>query len=284
MVKKAVLIGINYKNTSSALKGCIKDVNSMSSFLISNCAYTPANVKVLTEESAISPTRKNIEANIAWLVSNCAPGDTLVFYYSGHGSQLNEQGPVFTESDRKNEIMIPLDYQASGVITDNWLFNNLADKVPSGTTLWAFTDCCHSGTMLDIKYNYQSLCTLKDPKVQISKSTVYNPSQWSDQFTMALEQAKTLKGNVYLFSGCMDSQTSADASFSGGFAGAFSHCLLQFLQNNIVRQQNGVPMLKKVKVRDLFKEINCRLFINGFSQKSQFSCNNVVDFEKTFDI
>ena len=39
MVKNALLIGINYKNTSDKLNGCINDINNVRNFLISKLEY-----------------------------------------------------------------------------------------------------------------------------------------------------------------------------------------------------------------------------------------------------
>lgn len=39
---------------------------------------------------ALRPTRYNIMNGLVWLVSNLQPGDSLVFHYSGHGSQQRD--------------------------------------------------------------------------------------------------------------------------------------------------------------------------------------------------
>ena len=45
-------------------------------------------MRVLTDDNADArfwPTRANITAAIAWLVSSAQPGDDLFFHYSGEG-------------------------------------------------------------------------------------------------------------------------------------------------------------------------------------------------------
>jgi hypothetical protein len=282
MVKKALLVGINYKSSpENELRGCIKDVQNMREILTNNCGYSSTNLRMLTEESPIKPLRKNIEDNIAWLVSGCVAGDTLVFYYSGHGAFIKDNNA--DETDGKDEVIIPLDYEKAGVITDDYLRSNMVGKVPAGVTMWAFTDCCHSGTMIDLKYNYKSMC--KYNKGKIVKGVPYNFQDWSNQYAMSVEKGNETQGTVCLFSGCMDVETSADAYIQKTYQGAFSFCLMEFLKSNMetkdgkVRFKGGV-----VKLRNLLKEINARLDINGYVQNSQLSVGKVGDVDKTFDL
>lgn len=284
MVKKALLIGINYRGSESELRGCIADVRNINQILIDNCGYNKQNIRVLTEEDAISPTRKNIEDHIRWLVTNCQVGDTLVFYYSGHGSSIDDKNS--DETDKKDEVIIPLDYSTKGVITDDWLYTNLACAVPTGVTLWAFTDCCNSGTMIDLKFNYKSLCQYTKGKV--IKGMPYVFSDWSNRFAFGIEKSRAMvNGNVCLFSGCQDPQTSADAYIERRFQGAFSYCFIQFVKSNLTRNADGTFTFKNgtVKLRNILKEINCRLDINGFSgQDSQLSVAKQADLERTLDL
>lgn len=281
MVKRALLIGINYNGTAEQLRGCINDVNNINNILVSNCGYKSEDIRILTDESQIKPTRQNIESNIRWLVSNLMKGDTLVFYFSGHGSQLTDR--TSDESDKKDEVIIPLDYQTAGVITDDWLFQNMCRVIPQDVTLWGFMDCCHSGTSLDLKFNYNSLCAYK--KGNIVKGMPYVPNDWTDRFSFAVERSQDIPGVVCVFSGSNDNQTSADASIQNQFQGAFSHCFIEFLKTNMItengrrRYRNGA-----VKLRNILKEINCRLDIAGFSQNSQLSLSKQTDLERTLDL
>jgi len=283
MVKKAVLIGINYKNSPVKLNGCINDIRNMNKILTENCGYQTSNIRVLTEEDNIKPTRKSIEENISWLVSNCQAGDTLVFYYSGHGSSINDTNG--DEADKKDEVIIPLDYLQAGVITDDYLRSNMVTKVPSGATMWVFTDCCHSGTMVDLKYNYRSMCTFT--KGQIKKGMPYAPGDWTNQYAMNVEKGNDTQGSVFLFSGCLDVETSADALIQKQFQGAFSFCLMEFIKGNMEKKSDGKVVFRNgvVKLRNVLKEINARLDINNYTgQNSQLSVGKAGDVDKTFDL
>lgn len=281
MSKRALLIGINYKNDpESSLRGCINDVNNIRNILVNNCGYNPQHIRLLTEEQQIQPTRQNIEANIGWLVANAMPGDTLFFYYSGHGAFVNDTNG--DETDKKDEVIIPLDFKTRGVISDDWLFTNMVAKVPVNVNLWAFADCCHSGTMVDLKHNYKSMCAPRTGSV--TKGMRYVPADWTDRFSFSLERSRDVVGNICLFSGCLDPETSADASIGRQFQGAFTYCLIEFIKSNLVRTPDGTFRFNNnVKLRNILKEVNARLDIQGFTgQQSQLSVSKQTDFERTF--
>jgi hypothetical protein len=215
------------------------------------------------------PTRSAIEAGITQLTANCKAGDTLVLYYSGHGASIADTDG--DETDGKDEVIVPLDYIQRGVITDDWLHSNLVTKIPQGANLWVFMDCCHSGTMIDLKFNYQSRCVYKNSTSKPRK-TDYNGNDWSTQFLLSLEQRNDVAGNICLISGCQDTQTSADSAFNSQNQGAFTYCLLETVRANT---QNG--KLRNIKLGELLKEINCRLILNNFEQISQLSVSRQGD-------
>lgn len=282
-MKRALLIGINYKGQEGELGGCINDIQNINSVLVNNCGYDPKNIRILTEESNIQPTRSNIEANINWLITGVMPEDTLVFYYSGHGAFIPDRSG--DESDGRDEVIVPLDYQTRGIITDDWLFTNMVGRVPAGASLWAFTDCCHSGTMIDLKYNYKSQCKFRNGTA--NRNTVYRTNEWTNNFTMNIEKSRDIPGNVILFSGSLDEQTAADAQFNGRSNGAFTRCLLDYINANLVTMPDRTQRLSsgKTKLIELLKEINCRLEIRGFGgQDSQLSCAKAADYERTFSL
>ena len=75
--------------------------------------------------------------------SRRAPGDSLVFQYSGHGTQAEDLNG--DESDRYDEALVPIDYTSGALLLDD----DLADvyrRLPDGAVLTLFMDCCHSGT------------------------------------------------------------------------------------------------------------------------------------------
>jgi len=273
-MKKALLIGINYPGrTGLQLNGCVNDVNNIEKFLISKCQYLPQNISKLTDNKASTAT---IKSEINKLLLGCKSGDTLFFYYSGHGSQITGTAATNKEEPNDDDAIIPVDYQQNGYIDDDWLYANLAAKVPANVTLWSFTDCCHSGTMLDLKYNWVYTPKLKTGRVEKS-ITEYKDDNWENKFNVSIINTKETQGHVYLFSGCTDEQTSADSFENNSNQGAFSYCLLQYIENN---KEN----FNKKPIAYVLKQINCHLFIKGYTQRSQLSVGKSTDFNVNFTL
>jgi hypothetical protein len=280
-MKKALLIGINYKNSDLELRGCINDVKNISDILINNCDYSSQNIKILIENGKESdlPNKQNIEDGVKWLASNLNAGDTLVFYYSGHGYYIKDTNN--DERDGNDEVIVPLDYEKNGYVSDDWLYENLVELIPKDVTLWAFADCCHAGTLLDLKYNYHSDCKLI---VKEKKDTGYVCSEWDDNYSFYIDRKHDVKGDVILFTGSLDEQTAADAFLSSKFQGAFTYCLIEIIKNNLVKDEKSQLKIRDIKIRNLLKELNGRLKLLRFSQNAQLSMSNPEYFEKVFKL
>jgi hypothetical protein len=246
-------------------------------FLTQHADYLSENVVVITDETELKPTRQNIENGLFKLYEGTQEGDTIVFHYSGHGTSIDDMNS--NETDNKDEVIIPVDCYTEGIITDDWLYTNFAKQIPKGVTLYCFMDCCHSGTMLDLRCNYKSNCVLKRGHNLVP---TFNSEDWTHSFSLGLEPSTEVPANIYMFSGCLDSETSLDAFVSNVYQGAFTYCLLESLTNKL---ENGKFPHGKYKFMELLREINCRLKIHKFmGQDSQFSCDNNNEFMKTFDI
>lgn len=247
-MKRALLIGINYYNTSYELHGCINDIVHMKSVLLDKYGFSESNITTLTEK-ALLPSKTNILNCIEKLVNGACPGDTLVFSYSGHG--LNIPDYNHDEKCGFDDAIAPVDFQKVGFISDDDLFKLLISRVPKDVTLIAIFDCCHSGSICDLRWNY----TFSE----------YVVSSWE-------ENMNETQGNIVVISGCMDNQTSADAFIQYQSQGAFTFCLLE-----VLRQHNY-----NISVKELLRKVDILLASNSFPQRSQVSCSKNDLFEKAF--
>ncbi|KAF8103448.1 hypothetical protein N665_0188s0384 [Sinapis alba] len=146
MVKKAVLIGINYPGTKAELRGCVNDVRRMHKCLVDRFGFLEGNITELidTDDSYTKPTGRNIRRALLNLVESARSGDVLVVHYSGHGTRL----PAETGEDDDtgyDECIVPCDMN---LITDDE-FRELVDKVPKDAYITIISDSCHSGGLID---------------------------------------------------------------------------------------------------------------------------------------
>ena len=154
-MKYALLFGINYKRSPQArLRGCINDVNNMAEYLRKDLKYD--HVKVYTDENNIHETGiQNIIHKIYKLaiLSHRQKINQVYLHFSGHGTSTFDKNR--DEKDGKDEAFVPSDYQHRGVISDD-LFKRIFKIFNENTKVICIFDCCHSGTIADLKYKWVS--------------------------------------------------------------------------------------------------------------------------------
>ena len=96
------------------------------------------------------PTKYNIQMALRWLIEGCRSGDSLVFHFSGHGTQ--ELDLNMDEIDGYDEAICPVDYEHQGKILDDEINATIVWPLPHGAKLHAIMDACHSGTVLDLPF------------------------------------------------------------------------------------------------------------------------------------
>lgn len=279
-MKKVLLIGITYKNTKEELKGTITDVRNIYNYLTS-IGERKENIRVLSEENVDGrpiqlPTKRNIEDSIRWLVDGIKENESVFIYYSGHGSRIRDRSN--DERDGFDEVLVPLDFQTNSVITDDWLYDNMITKIPEKSKLIGFFDCCNSGTMCDLKYNYLAMNGFTGRN--LTKNIQYKSEEWTERYSFAIERRNDVKGEILIFSGALDEQTAADTFKNNINQGVFTGILMEYLTRT--RVNNKFKSISNI--RELLKEINCKLQIQGYNQRSQVSLSNKDMFEKPFDL
>lgn len=217
--KKAVICGVSYRYSRYELKGCLNDAKCMKFLLIKKFQFPESSILLLTEEERDPlrlPTKHNIKMAMYWLLQGCQPGDSLVFHYSGHGSQQrNRDG---SEADGYDETILPMDFETQGMIVDDDINLSIVRPLPRGVRLHAIVDACHSGTVLDLPF----LCRMNRQGQFV----------WEDHRPRNGTYKGTSGGEAYCFSGCDDNQTSADTSALSQvtYTGAMTYCFIQAIE------------------------------------------------------
>ena len=137
--RKALFVGICYAGTSSFLEMCHEDAWKIKDFFCKHYGFTdtPETIKVLmdaenTPESE-RPTKENIKAGIEWLVDEAIAGDSLLFYYSGHGSRVPNTND--REKDGYDEALCLVDMDQNGLLVDDELNEILVQPLAAGVQL-----------------------------------------------------------------------------------------------------------------------------------------------------
>jgi hypothetical protein len=246
----ALLIGINYTNTVNELQGCINDTVNIKQLLKQKYHYNNNNVTVLTDYTNTKPTKRNILTEFTKLMTNAISGDTIVFFYSGHGTKsLDLHGD---ETDSQTEYIVPIDATTiETCIIDDEITAIIHLNLKPGVTLFTIFDSCFSGTILDLKYQYYD--------------TLHGGNNVINNLVLDTQ------GQVYLFSGCNDAQTSADVTTRVGkknyYGGAMTNAFIKVITNNS----------SNVSLTHILKKMRTILVNNNFTQIPQLSSGQSID-------
>jgi len=287
--KKALCVGINYRGQPHQLSGCIGDAKRMRRFLIENYGYKEGDIVVLSDDGRTrreQPTRQNIIDAMHWLVKNARAHDSLVFHYSGHGGQTKDLDG--DEEDGFDEVIFPLDFKTAGHLVDDLMHDIMVKPLPPGCRLTAIFDSCHSGSALDLPYTYSTSGRVKDINIalELGEDTLGGAQGYQvndvNGLTNAFKglviqagkkgrkkrrarQIKRSPADVISWSGCKDSQTSADTYEAGTATGAMSYAFMKALKKN-----------RNLSYQQLLIEIRKTLH-DRFSQKPQLSSSHPID-------
>jgi uncharacterized caspase-like protein len=156
---RALVIGINEYPTirvngvggARNLRGATNDAKNVKEALTAHFEVKSDEIKLLVDRDA---SREAILANFReWLIEDTEKGDRVVFYYAGHGAQVEDDSG--DEGDDKfDEVLVPSDTDGelegpnaglSGFITDDEI-GKLIEELP-GREVVMIVDACHSGTI-----------------------------------------------------------------------------------------------------------------------------------------
>jgi len=245
-MKKALLIGINYYSLPDiTLNGCIDDITNMRNMLIDAYDYSQNNIIMLRDDisnASAQPTRVNIMNALISLIAQSSSLEELWIHYSGHGSQI----PDFNkdEAGGYDSILVPVDYRTRGFIVDDDLLNIIKNSKCRTVIL---TDSCHSGTVFDLPYSYEFQNNNIFSRTLNNNINISNP-------------------NIFMFSGCKDTQTSADTynSDTSQAVGAFTDAFIACLRN----KQHNTNFIS------LYRDVCTYLINKGYDQKPMFSSSS----------
>jgi hypothetical protein len=289
--KKALLVGVEHHcdDPANHLPGVTADVQLLSEVLSSKAGFSRENQKILLDRQA---TKKNVVKTFEdWLINGTRPGDTVLFYFSGHGTQIwDENGHEI--QDGKAKILICYDTRLVGPEVERSFRNRLSKANDIKDTVNALlgdelhkllsqlkdrtvifvSDSCHSGTV------YKSLGDRKVITKNFRQPMVFKgvlEKRVSDTVNKSLEPDKpyidsdlTIHGvRLAAFTACENSQQAEVKPFSTepvGEHSVFSWYLYHALQGKADLKGEG-----KITLAGLAKYLEESIKRDGFSQVPQ---------------
>ncbi|MCY7359261.1 MAG: caspase family protein [Rudanella sp.] len=241
----ALVVGINqYQEnillgglvTFPALSGCVADADKMANYLAEQPGLD-THLKRLTDQQA---TKAEIVNQFRNHLSQAGPDDTVLFYFSGHGTQEQADPAWAEETDGRLECLAC--YYDQTLTSDflladkelRYLINELwADKEPHIVTIF---DCCHSGdNTRAVEVAKAEFPHLKPVEKRIPFA--FGQRDWSKFVfadTLSIDQLKTDKTTKSLPEGVHVSLSACEAHESAvevGGEGVFTKALINILKS-----------------------------------------------------
>ncbi len=248
----ALLIGVGQLKDpalkESELGGPPIDVESVRQTLTGQWGFAAADVHVLLDDQA---THDGILAEISGMEQRSAPGDTLLIYFSGHGTSANADNNSFA-LPYATGAWVPYDLnedsletaQRTLVVGHRDLLPRLKHLDESGRFIVVVSDSCYSGQVvrafgfkshgmrtrfLPLRVRDLGIAKTNPPVATVSARPPPEPYPYQ---------------HVILLSGASDSETGLDIStpemmalyptYDGQFHGAFTDAFLRLLKGQIV--------------------------------------------------
>jgi hypothetical protein len=252
-LKRALLVGINYTGTAYELHGCINDATNMMAQLQ---GYFPMckDYRLITDETPVKPTKANIMTAIDWLVTGLQPGENVMFHFSGHGGRVRDTNG--DEVSGLDSCIYPVTEGRLETIVDDELRAALAARIPAGSKCLVVLDCCHSGTAVDLRCQWQAISA---DKLVFTENTRY---------------PKTA-GSVLFLSGSRDTQTAADTVGKDDKpCGAMTMALLETWKGY------GAA----IKLKYLLWDVRKLLRDYGYSQVPELTTGAFMDMNGVFNL
>jgi Caspase domain/Domain of unknown function (DUF4384) len=228
---------------SQQLLGTAPDIDSMQQALIARWGFAAGDVRALRDAAA---THDRILSEISALEQRSAPGDTVLIYFSGHGTSANAENNNF-DLPYATGAWVPFDLDfASTASAQRTLIIGRRDLVPrlkrldqGGRLVVVVSDSCYSGQVVRAfgqtfsRSRYLPLVTRDLGVARVTAAPTARPPPPPYPYQ-----------HVVLLAGASDSETGADISspqalqqaptLDGKYHGAFTDAFLRLLDGQLL--------------------------------------------------
>lgn len=140
----AVLVGISdYPGSDNDLPQSARDIRLVRQLLLERYGFRERDIVMIEDRAA---TRERIAAAVRRHLGQAGPDGVAVFYYSGHGQQMDANlAAQDDEPDGKDEAISVWSQQGTGAPLLDDELSGLIESIRAQRTLFIL-DACHSGT------------------------------------------------------------------------------------------------------------------------------------------
>lgn len=279
----ALLVGIDlYPAGIPTLSGCVNDINAINNLLDKD--YSPYKLQIIKLENEAA-TRQNIINGFKQHLSKARTDDTVLFYYSGHGSRENAPSEFWDEfPNRKNETLVCYDSRIEGGfdLADKEIAVLLSELALHCPHIVVCLDSCHSGSgtresvdlvgvrQVEKEGNYRSLESYVDG---------YYSNQIKNTGKISVPTPKHL-----LLSACQEDEKAYETKDKHGlFTTNLLGCLSQKQNTSITYAELYQRLSINVRTTQKTQHPNFE-YLGGFNPHTIFLTGVVSDRIRTFPI
>eukprot|EP00916_Digyalum_oweni_P008698 GHVL01014511.1.p1 GENE.GHVL01014511.1~~GHVL01014511.1.p1 ORF type:complete len:262 (+),score=34.48 GHVL01014511.1:42-827(+) len=159
--RRLLLIGCNYENTPYVLSRSIHDCRKFKTMCKEDGLIEEEDIVELYDDHSGDgyPDFITVSHWLQEIATECGPRDTLAIFYSGHGSSVfdeseeaqhsREEAFCFRGSGSGTNVELMVDGDFADLLT-----THLKAKVGALPRVLIFTECCHTGTIMDLERNF----------------------------------------------------------------------------------------------------------------------------------
>jgi hypothetical protein len=212
-----------YNGWDGRLVACENDARDME-LLAREAGFTDRTV-LLTADATV----ENVTAELRKAARVLAPGDILLFTYSGHGGQIPDLNGPEDEPDRLDETLVLYDRE----FVDDELYKEF-ELFAEGVRIDCDLDCCHSGSGIRVRdiltpEAMEEQFQTSDPDRVESTSRIMPLDRQSETYErnrdfydtlqreLNAKDTRDLGATAVLVSACQDNQLAADGLRNGRF-------------------------------------------------------------------
>ncbi|MEN0111261.1 MAG: caspase family protein [Planctomycetota bacterium] len=212
------------------LRGAEYDAEEFADTLVEHWGFTERGVTLLVGHAA---THDRVETELSRIERDAAAGDSVVFYFAGHGTQAPDAPPLDEPADEGlDEALCLSDANAQGenLLVDDrlaaWIRRLKAKRIA------VILDCCHSGTGAKGPADQPVARGISLPLAMASATDASSPS-WAELDRVS----KSTDKQVVALYACDSGQSAYERRFAkpaGQPMGQFTRFLLEALRDPTV--------------------------------------------------
>ncbi|MCK5726270.1 MAG: caspase family protein [Thiotrichaceae bacterium] len=262
---KVLLIGINHYLSPkiNALRGCTNDVKLLHQLYTDRFAIPENQIKVLINDEA---TKNNIVTTFQSHLQTAKAGDSVVFYFSGHGSREPAHKDFWTiDTDKALDTLVCYDSGVEATLLADKELRFLLSELPQDLSqVVVIIDSCHSGSVTRTSKDIRSRHTFLLTQPRQSEDFIFYRKAKEEGWADNLGQVP--QGKHILLSACRSTETSIEKSIRRRPYGVFTYSLASLLN----RQSNGLNYFNLFNhVRRLTRQHNLLQTPQIYSSKSE---------------